>query len=69
MSAATTIALPSIETFSKITLYLDVLSRTTRTFPKVIWLNEPNVDNDGLLEINFTYTNGKWYAKAEIYEG
>ena len=69
LSAATTIALPSIETFSKITLYLNVLSSTTMTFPKVIWLNEPNVDNDGLLEINFTYANGKWYAKSEIYEG
>lgn len=68
LSETTTIVLPSLQEYRKITLYLNVLSNTTLVFPNVTWKQEPVLNNDGMIEIEFTYINDTWYAKVNIYE-
>ena len=68
LSETTTVVLPSLQEYRKIRLYLNVLSNTTFIFPNVTWEQEPVLNNDSMIEIEFTYINDTWYAKNNIYE-
>lgn len=67
LSDTTTIALPSVYEYAKITLYLNVLGNTTIIFPNIIWKEKPVLNKDSLMEIIFTYINDTWYAEVKIY--
>ena len=67
LSNTTTIALPSVYEYAKITLYLNVLGNTTIIFPNIIWKEKPVLNKDSLMEIIFTYINDTWYAEVKIY--